>query len=81
MLGQNCSYQRIPTRGTGEIQIGKLKLNVTHVPEFKYNLLSGIQVMKNGNTQILKNDELKILDSNGQILTLGMYTVFILLGS
>lgn len=43
------SNERINTYGVGEIEIGRLKLkSVVHVPQFKYNLLSGIQIMGEG---------------------------------
>ena len=45
------------TRGSGEIQVGKMTLkDVVHAPTFKHNLLSGIQVMKEGYQQLIQDD-------------------------
>ena len=71
---KTAADHQVATKGTGEIQIGKLKIeDVVHVPDFKYNLLSGIQLMKCGYTQILGNDELKIFDESGTIVAQGKY--------
>ena len=69
-----ASNETIPTYGVGEVEIGNLKLkDVVYVPQFKYNLLSGIQVMREGYSQIIEDGILKILDKSGKLLALGEY--------
>ena len=63
-----ASNEKIQSFEQGDIKIQNLKLNnVIHVPEFKYNLLSGIQIMKEGFKQIIDNDKLEILNKKGNV--------------
>ena len=52
------------------MQIGKLVLDdVVHVPSFSKNLLSGIQVMKQGYKQVIENDKIYIFDQDTLVAT------------
>ena len=44
-----------------------------HVPEFQYNLLSGLQIMQAGYIQVIKNNGLEVKDKNGEILLHGKF--------
>ena len=66
--------ERVKTLGSCDVKIGNLHLkNVIHVPSFKFNLLYGIQIMKSGYTQVIKDDLLEIRDKNGSIVAAGQY--------
>jgi hypothetical protein len=69
-----ASNEKIKSLGEGSVQIGKLKLDkIIYVPDFKYNLLSGIQLMNKGYTQIIENGVLKIYDQNKRYIAGGKY--------
>ena len=56
-----ASNETIPTYGVGEVEIGNRKLkDEVYVPQFKYNLLSGIRVMREGHSQIIEDGILNI---------------------
>ena len=60
--------------GVGTASFGQLRLRcVVHVPLFKHNLVSGIQIMKMGVKQIIQHDKLTILD-NGKLVANGTTT-------
>ena len=60
--------------GYGNIKIGNMQLKgVVHVPTFSHNLLSGIQVMRAGYKQVIKDDRITIYDKNNQIIATGEY--------
>jgi hypothetical protein len=68
--GKNSSF---PIKGTGTVMLGEIKLdNVAHVPGFKKDLVSGIQLMKMGLKQTLHNDKL-IIEKGSQIVATGHY--------
>ena len=59
--------------GTGEAKFGDLHLtDIVHVPSFSKNLVSGIQIMKQGYKQEIYNDKL-IISKDGQICATGTY--------
>ena len=63
----------VVTKGKGTASFGQLRLRgVVHVPTFKHNLVSGVQIMKMGLKQIIEHDKLIILDK-GNIVASGHY--------
>ena len=51
-----------------------MKLNgVVHVPSFRHNLLSGIQVMKQGYKQVIADNRLEIIGPDNEVVATGTY--------
>ena len=72
-----ASNESVTTMGIGEVRIGNLIIkNVVHAPSFKYNLLSGIQIMNLGYIQIIKDGELKIIDKLNNVLAIGKFNPY-----
>lgn len=60
--------------GSGTVQFGEMKLNnVLHVPEFSKNLVSGMQIMKDGYKQVLQDDKLTVSRKDGRIVATGHF--------
>ena len=67
---QTANNQKIPVVGKGSVTFGKMELNdVAYVPSFTKNLVSGIQIMNQGYTQIIENGKLKIFKKNELVAT------------
>ena len=60
--------------GEGESKLGSVNLeNIQHVPTFTHDLVSGIQLMKEGHTQTLDADGYLTVKKNGKIVMSGKY--------
>ena len=71
---KTASNHSVESLGVGEIELGQLIVkNVVYVPAFNHNLLSGIDLMKSGYIQIIKNDQLEIQDKDGNVMCTGKY--------
>jgi hypothetical protein len=58
--------------GIGNVKIGNLQLKAAHVPSFHRNLVSGIQLMKEGYKQIIYQDKLQVFKDDILVAT-GIY--------
>jgi len=58
---QTADNKKVEVIGVGTAKFGNMELNdVAYVPSFSKNLVSGIQIMRQGYKQIIENNNLKI---------------------
>jgi hypothetical protein len=61
-----------PIVGEGTVSIGKLNLDkVQHVPDFKHNLVSGVELSATGHDQILNKSGELTINNDGDIVATG----------
>ncbi len=59
-----------PVKGIGSVKFGDLELKeVAYVPSFSKNLVSGIQIMKQGYKQVIDQDLLQVFKNNELVAT------------
>ena len=70
---RTASSEPVKITGKGSVRFGDLTLNdVIHVPSFSKNLVSGIQIMKEGYKQEIENDKL-IISKDHVVVATGHY--------
>lgn len=69
-LVSSANSSSVESNGVGSIKFGKMELdNVVHVPTFGLDLISGIQIMKNGYKQVIQNDRLEVYKDDELVAT------------